>query len=172
MRRLVTKVILRLAGVFVGLFGVELLVASALLAWFLVVHVPSKPVEMRVALDVLGLVAVCMGYIVLMLATCGYFIYAAYTIWFRFSPQAIRHVCRGLGLYAFVTITAAFKPLSKESSPAAWPAFLAALAAVYLIYKLVTWGLLRWTYPEGLAEPDAPPPTGEPAGSDDGATTS
>jgi hypothetical protein len=70
------------------------------------------------------------------LAISLYLIYAAYLVWFRFSPLAVRYICGALGFGMFLLIGGLFEPA--RDSDATWPAFvfLAGVVVVYYAYRL------------------------------------
>ena len=126
----IAKILMRVVGTLAGLLGLGMLCITP----FLIYHAVAEQMG--------GMIF----FVVLPLPVAAYFIYAAYLVWFRFSPVAVRHVCGALGFYTLTLFPKAFE----QFRDAEWMpfAFLGCLFAVYVAYRVVSRYLSRWLFPE------------------------
>src|SRR5436190_853415 len=68
------------------------------------------------------------------LAMAAYLVYAAYSVWFRFAPLTVRHICGALGLLVVTLVARLLRPA--ENFDSAWRgfAFLGCIVAVFFAY--------------------------------------
>ena len=124
------KILMRVVGTLAGLLGLGMLCILP----FLIHHAIAEQ----------------MGWMILFavfpLPVAAYFIYAAYLVWIRFSPVAVRHVCGALGFYTLTLFPKAFE----RFRDADWMpfAFFGCLVAVYLACCVVSHYLSRRLFPE------------------------
>ena len=126
----VAKILLRVISALAGLLGFGILCITP----FLIHHSIAEQQGWMIF------------FLVLPLLVAVYFIYAAYLVWFRFSPVAVKHICGALGFYV-VTL---FPKVFERFRDADWMpiAFLGSLLVVYLAYRVVSHRLSRWLFPE------------------------
>jgi uncharacterized membrane protein YfcA len=138
--RIFAKVVVRVIATLVGLLGLWLLFTALLLLY----HVIPERDAGHIFLSIF------------ILAFAAYFLHAAYLVWFRRSPLAVRRVCGALCIYGMTFVTAKLLDVT-DHSDAIWPAFafLGCVVAVYVVYRFASDRLSRLLFPEGVQEPVA-----------------
>ncbi|MCC6695356.1 MAG: hypothetical protein IT365_06980 [Candidatus Hydrogenedentes bacterium] len=128
-RRTVAKIFVQGTGTLAGLFGAGILVFVPLM--------PSRSLEEAAILPLL---------------LAAYLIYVACLVWFRLSPRAVRHVCGILGFCVLMLILDLLEP-RKYGLNAIWPGFVFAgsLVAVYIGYRVASYNLSHFLFPEYTA---------------------
>jgi hypothetical protein len=135
MTQSVAKILLRVIGTLAGLLGALMLVVTPFM--FLRVYAGKS-----IAVVLLGLFPFVVA---------GYFLFAAYLVWFRFSPRAVRHICGTFGFFLlmFATrfVTTPPAPVAPASAPLGAIAFLSFMIAVYFGYRIASRYLIRLLFP-------------------------
>lgn len=130
------KIALKVFGLIVGVLGALMLCVTP----FIFSKVYS---DMSSMVILLGLFPFCVA---------AYFIYAAYLVWFNFSPQAICHSCSTAGVFILVLasnfMSSSTKPNSTESIPWEDVAFLVSIVVVYFGYKIASRYLINILFPK------------------------
>jgi catechol 2,3-dioxygenase-like lactoylglutathione lyase family enzyme len=135
-RLTVAKIMMRVIGTLAGLLGIGSLFFTPFVLHQLMV--PQSPLTILFSLY----------FAFFSLAVDAYFIYAAYLVWFRFSPLAVRHMCGLLGFSALVLVAKLADPLHHPHTPWAPLISLAGLGAVYFGYRAASNRLSRFLFPQ------------------------
>ena len=137
-RSLIAKIVARTIGSLAGLLGI-----GSLFFTLLVLESHHSMIQ-RGPLTILFTVF----FAVFSLAVDAYFIYAAYLVWFTYSPLAVRHICGLLGFGALIPVTKLVVPSMRADSPWAPCVFFAGLAGVYFAYRAASERLSRFLFPD------------------------
>jgi len=141
MNLMIAKIVMRIVGTLVGLAGLFML-------WFMR---PGYKAFTDETFPWIGYI-----FILPVILVFFYLIYAAYLVWFKFSPLAVRHICGILALYALMGITQHYKeyfdPSKDRENP--WPsfAFLGCFIIACFIYKIAYTSLNRFLFSETAQE--------------------
>jgi hypothetical protein len=136
MKAIVAKIVMRIAGTLAGLMGFCLF--SAMLVG-LYSSITERDLRM-------------VPFAVFSLAISAYLMYAAYLVWFRFSPLAVRHVCGALGFCVLMLLMQLPDWSRIPDQPWMEFAFLGSFVAVYIAYRLASNRLSRLLFPESSSE--------------------
>jgi hypothetical protein len=138
MSQTITKILILLMRVvctFAGLTGAYLIFVTPFSTPFVLYHfVAVKPAGV-VFLILIGLINFTVA---------GYFLYAAYLIWFEFSALAVRHFC---GICGFCTVLFTITLQRQMSIGQRRLGCLVCLAFVYFAYKVANRYLSQLLFP-------------------------
>jgi len=135
MTHTVAKILMRIIGTLVGMFGVFMLSFGLFLVY-------ESFTEQN---------PLIIGHTVFIMGLAVYFLFVAYLVWFRFSPLAVRHIFGILGLYVLSLLPSFVHPALDPHRYWMLFAYLGSLVVVYFAYRFASDRVSRLLFPEDIS---------------------